>query len=873
MPHARILAEDALRTYLEDPVTARDHAAQARAAAAAARDWPVVSLSERVLGLVAGHLADSTAAQRHLKAAVRYGERAGAPALTARARLDLAWVLARCGKTAAALQALDEARPDRHEHAEAGHAWTMRALVLEKLGRWDEALAAYDEALPLVRAGGDRHALADLLGNRGVLHMYRGAPHDAERDLLEADALRPAAGSELHHAITVHNLGYVAALRGQVPLALARYDEAERCYARHREVPLELWGDRGELLLGAGLGAEARSAAQRAVDAATARREPAELAQARLRLAQAELVDGDPSAAASSAERAARAFVRQHRPGWAALAHWTRLQACAARDPGSVSAPVLRKAAGRLERAGWRGAALEARLMAGERALRSGRVADAGLDLGLVSAARHRGPVWHRQLGWHAEAVLRCSRGDRGSALRAAARGVALAEEHRATLGATDLRAAAAHRVAALADLGLRVAVAGGRPETVWRWAERTRAAAMLHPPAQPPDDEAVDRALAELRHVVRIRQDATAAGRHDADLLRRQLQLEETIRRAVRRAESVPGHDVGEPVVADLCQSLGTRALVEYAVCEEQLLAVVAVDGRLTLHRLGPVEPVTRELRYLFFALRRMAAAPKFREERLRSRLEAAASRLDAALLQPLSATLADRDLVVVPAEPVQSLPWLALPSCRGRAVAVAPSARLWCRAAGRPAGAPGRVVLAAGPGLEHAESEVADLARVHRGATVLMGADARVSAVAAAMQAADLVHLAAHGDFRGDNPLFSGIELADGPLTGYDVERLPHPPTVAVLSACESGRVSVLAGSEQLGLAATFLAGGVRSVVAAVLHVPDAETWSLMNDLHRGLREGRPVDAALSMAVDKALTGSDAEAAAGASFLCIGA
>ena len=135
------------------------------------------------------------------------------------------------------------------------------------------------------------------------------------------------------------------------------------------------------------------------------------------------------------------------------------------------------------------------------------------------------------------------------------------------------------------------------------------------------------------------------------------------------------------------------------------------------------------------------------------------------------------------------------------------------------------------------------------------------------------DLVHLAAHGRFRGDNPQFSALDLADGPLTGHDVERLPAAPAVAVLSACETGTSAVLAGGELLGLAASLLGIGVRGVVAPVLQVPDLETAPLMVDVHRGLQAGLPVAAALAAATGRSWTGTDAEAAAGAAFLCIGA
>jgi CHAT domain-containing protein len=256
-----------------------------------------------------------------------------------------------------------------------------------------------------------------------------------------------------------------------------------------------------------------------------------------------------------------------------------------------------------------------------------------------------------------------------------------------------------------------------------------------------------------------------------------------------------------------------------------------------------------------------------------LRSRLAVAAARVDAAVLAPLAADIGDRALVVVPTDPLHALPWSVLPSCRGRPVSVAPSASLWQAADGRPAPAAGRTVLAAGPDLVHAELEVKELAELHPGATVLTGEQARVSDVLTAMAGAQLVHLAAHGRFRADNPQFSALDLADGPLTGHDVERLPQAPVCAVLSACETGTTAVLAGGELLGLAASLLSIGVRTVVAPVLQVPDAESAPLMVELHRGLRAGRPVSAALAAAVDRAAAGSDADAATGAAFVCVGA
>ena len=63
-------------------------------------------------------------------------------------------------------------------------------------------------------------------------------------------------------------------------------------------------------------------------------------------------------------------------------------------------------------------------------------------------------------------------------------------------------------------------------------------------------------------------------------------------------------------------------------------------------------------------------------------------------------------------------------------------------------------------------------------------------------------MLHLAGHGRHTGENPLFSAVELADGPWFGYDIDELRRTPATVVLSACELGRVSVRSGEEAIGM-----------------------------------------------------------------------
>jgi CHAT domain-containing protein len=203
----------------------------------------------------------------------------------------------------------------------------------------------------------------------------------------------------------------------------------------------------------------------------------------------------------------------------------------------------------------------------------------------------------------------------------------------------------------------------------------------------------------------------------------------------------------------------------------------------------------------------------------------------------------------VVVPVGALHALPWAALPSCAQRPVTVTPSVGAWlrARAANVPTGG-GRVWLA-GPRLRHAGGEARSL-HARYGGRLRTGRAATVPASLAAIDGADLVHVAAHGRFREDQPLFSCVELADGPLFGYDVQRLARPPRQVVLSACDAGRAAVWPGGAAIGMATALLRCGTATVVASVLPVPDRQAVGLVSELHAGLAAGRTPAAALAAA-----------------------
>ena len=166
-----------------------------------------------------------------------------------------------------------------------------------------------------------------------------------------------------------------------------------------------------------------------------------------------------------------------------------------------------------------------------------------------------------------------------------------------------------------------------------------------------------------------------------------------------------------------------------------------------------------------------------------------------------------------------------------------------------------------------------MAALALRYPDAEVLAGAGAAVDRVAAALDGATLAHLACHGRFRSDNPMFSCLEVADGPLTVYDLERVRRPPASVVLSACDSGVPATRPGDEILGLLSALLSLGTRAVVASVVPVPDLDTTPLMLALHDRLAAGDGLATALLRARDAVDPATPTGFVARSAFVCFGA
>ncbi|WP_320069831.1 CHAT domain-containing tetratricopeptide repeat protein [Micromonospora sp. RTGN7] len=825
------------------------------------------STAERAVGLALRELNDLPGALRHLRRAVRV---AATPRTRALARMSLGYVLANAGRTGAALRAVTAALPPL-TGADAGRARMQRGVVLHYRGRYEEAVRDYSLAVEIAQREGDPLLEARARNNRGLLNAHRGAGRGRDDDLARSAAIFQRLGLELAAADARWNLGIAAGQRGDTVGALRRFADVEQEYHRLSVPRPALLLDRVELLLSVPLIDEAVEVAGVAVRELRRRGMASDLAEALLAQARAALLAGDLDTAIDAAARARVRFDRQGRRTWAAFARHVALRAefrRGTRSTGLLTALV--RTADRLDATGWPGPALTTRIDAGRLAAALGRADRAATLLATAARARQRGTAPSRAQGWYALALARRLAGDDRAAARALRRGLAVLDSHRASLGATELRAHSGAYGQELAAEGLDIAVRSGAPARVLAWAERWRATAVRTRPALPPEDPHLVAALSELRLVSSLSEDALLAGRPNQALRGRQARLEGRIRDLARRVPG--GGDVASPPgVAALAARLGPRVLVELVAHGDRLRAVLVRDGRASLHDLGPLAEAVGQARRHRFGLRRLVTTGDTPAARAGAKHAAAA--LDRQLFDPLRRRLADRSLVIVPIGALHAVPWSGLPTCAGRPVTVAPSASVWLRADGgaAPSGPP---VLAAGPRLPAARTEVRLLAGELPGSRLLAGADTTAEALTAALDGARLAHIAAHGTFRADNPLFSRLELADGPLLAYELERLPRPPGCVVLSACDSGLSGVRPGDEVLGFTAVLLSLGTRCLVATVLPVPADLTTALMLDLHRRMRAGvRPAQALADAQAAFVADGDGSASATAAAFVCFGA
>ncbi|MFJ3421751.1 CHAT domain-containing protein [Streptomyces sp. NPDC086082] len=827
------------------------------------------SVAHHVIGIWQRDFGDIRLALHHLRRARDLAARADSAEREADVLGTLGVALVHAGRTRQGLEAFERgiARGTGQTRARVLY---RRAYVWWVLGRHPEALEDVRRAIAVLRQADDVIWIARALTLRATVHLALGAVDRADADFTAAERLWETTGQEHDKADAVESRGLAAFRSGDIPVALQLLDEAEEMYAKLATPTFMLTIRRCEVLMSAGLAGEALThadAAVRLLDGIGG--QSTRKAELLLVAARAARLADDPHTAIARAAVAVRLFAAQRRTWWETHARLVLIEARLA--AGRASGRLVADAASVADRLAAFGSpsAPEASLLAGRIALALGWTADAERHLAVAARSRHGGPPLARMTGWAAQALRAQAAGSGRGVLEACRRGLDVLDDHRTTLGASELRARATAQGAELAALAQRASLASGGPRRLLVWSERWRATALSTPPTRPPSDPALLSGLTAFREIAARAEEARMEGHPVPALEREQRRLEREIRsRTLHMRGDAPGEgDRFDPT--RLLARLGEGRLVELAVVDGRVHVLLCGDGRVRRFETGLLAEAMAEAEHIQAGLRRLAHPGA--EARLPV-VEAAGRHLEELLLGEAVRHLGSGPVVVVPPGRLHRVPWALLPSLRDRVLSVSPSAGSWLRALDTEPPSGGRHVLVRGPGLATGGAEVPDLADQYGRPTVLEHDDAEVPRVLAELDGATLAHIAAHGTFRADSPLFSSLRMADGPLIVHDFERLARSPYRIILSSCDTARLASVGADELLGLVTALLPLGTAGVIASSAPVNDAAVVPLMLSLHKGLSTGLSLAEALRDA-RAALPGDAVHQATGWAFSAFGA
>jgi hypothetical protein len=720
----------------------------------------------------------------------------------------------------------------------------QHGVLLLREGRVREAIEQLDKAARLL-ADAEPEDQCKILINRGEAHNQLGHIQSAIEDFSHAVELCQRYGlGELEFGAR-HNLGYMHYLAGNLTRSLELMPTVEQAPSDHYKGVVGI--DRSKVLLSAGLVADADRTLVEAIAALERTELLPLLADAELARADVALLAGNYMLAQQVSHVAVSRLRQRNNRRATALGELMMLRADA--EAGTRADKLVRTAdrlASTLSRLGLSDQSRLARLIAIE-------YAGPGLrgkqrPLPTISPGQ---PLDLRLYGRLVRTKLAFARGDRRAAQRQARAGMAELMKHRAKFGSLDLQTSSAAHGVSLAAIAITEEIAADRPAAVLAWLERARAISSRVTPVRPPEDTISAELLTQLRWVMSQLEHEDAESENGESLRRHRQALEREIR---ARSWTVEGSGAINqlPRLADMRAALDGAALVTTFGIDDEIHGIVLTRRGCWMQRLTNMAEAERLSHRITADLDALALShvPEPLRESARKSLTRGLRTLDELLLNPLS--LPDAPVVLVPPGRLAALPWGSLPTLKGRPLTVAPSAAAWVGAHARFRAEPGPVVAVAGPGLGRADQEVAGVAQSWPGCETLTGQKATGEAFLSAINRAQLVHVAAHGRHERESPLFSSIKLVDGPVVGYDLDRVAEAPQQVVLSACDLGRATVRPGDEALGLTRALLHSGTSTIISGVAKVSDEGAAELMVDYHRRLAAGAAPAYALATALE---------------------
>jgi CHAT domain-containing protein len=297
--------------------------------------------------------------------------------------------------------------------------------------------------------------------------------------------------------------------------------------------------------------------------------------------------------------------------------------------------------------------------------------------------------------------------------------------------------------------------------------------------------------------------------------------------------------------------------ALVEYFGIQDRIMACVLTRERLDICPVTVRSRVQKLLHLLQFQMAKFRLDPQYLttfSEPLLQTTEAHLKNLYQELLAPIRPLLVARHLVFVPHGLLHHVPFHALHDGEQYlvdrfAISYAPSASVYALCQTKQALNFGDSLIL---GVSDAQTpsiqtEVETLSRILPNARLFVGEAATEDVLRTYGRCSRRIHIATHGYFRQDNPMFSSIRLGGSHLSLYDLYHLQLPAELIVLSGCTTGLNVVTPGDELMGLVRGLLQAGAQSLILSLWDVHDQSTTEFMIGLYTRLKHGLPTAAAM--------------------------
>jgi len=301
--------------------------------------------------------------------------------------------------------------------------------------------------------------------------------------------------------------------------------------------------------------------------------------------------------------------------------------------------------------------------------------------------------------------------------------------------------------------------------------------------------------------------------------------------------------------------------ALIEYYSAGDRLIAAVVTRHSIEITPITVFSRVIHFLHLLRFQLSKFRMGATYTHRFEQPLLQATQSHLEALyaeLIAPLRSHLQAKHLIFVPHGPLHFLPFHALKGgdsylCDTHTISYAPSATVFALCQEKP---PTNMTASLVMGIPDERApqilgEVQSVAAILPQSELFLGPQATADVLKKNGSRSALLHIATHGNYRQDNPMFSGIRLGDGYLNLYDLYQMRLSARHVTLSGCATGMNFVAAGDELLGLQRGLFCAGASSLLLSLWDVHDRSTANLMQSFYSSYKDTGDMPGSLQAAM----------------------